>query len=428
MSSRLSVWLITTASAAILLLEPGFSQNRGGTTGGTTGVGASPGVRSTTGGTTGRTPGNIPSTTTPGTTTNTPPVQRQGTIFITGRVMTEEGTPPTETVTIERVCPGSTRAEGYTDSRGYFSIQLGDEMGVFQDASETSSYRSQGSMTPATGAGSTSSGLGSSGGGSSDMRYATCDLRARMTGYRSQTVSLANRRPLDDPNIGVILLHREGRDEGSTVSTVSLAAPRDARRAFEKGLQLLKKNKTDEAEKQYQKAVALYPNFADAWNELGRIQLERGQNDAARTSFTAALKADPKYVNPYLQLSLIAMTEKKWRELADVTDQAIRLDPFDYPRAYLYNAVAYWNLKNVNAAEKSIREAQRLDGRHTMPDVSRLMGMILMVRHDFAGAAENLRLYLKLVPTAEDAVQVRAQLAQAEQLLAQSASTAKQDR
>ena len=46
-------------------------------------------------------------------------------IFVSGQVMLEDGTPPTESVAIERVCGGQSRTEGYTDSKGYFSLELG---------------------------------------------------------------------------------------------------------------------------------------------------------------------------------------------------------------------------------------------------------------------------------------------------------------
>ena len=67
-------------------------------------------------------------------------------------------------------------------------------------------------------------------------------LRARLAGYRSQTISLANRRPMDPPDVGTILLHRLGASEGSTISAVSLRAPKDAKKAYDKGLDALKKN------------------------------------------------------------------------------------------------------------------------------------------------------------------------------------------
>lgn len=421
MSSRFSVWVITITSAASLLAGPGFGQSRGGTTT------PPPGTPPTTGGTPGSTAGRgntgLPSNT-PNNTSTTP--QRPVTIFLTGRVMLEDGSAPPDTVSIERVCSTSTKAEGYTDSKGYFSIELGNERSVFQDASETSNYGGAGSLGSMSGIGGNSRGMG---GSTSELRFSNCELRARLTGYRSQTVNLATIRPLDNPNIGVILLHREGKDEGTTVSAVSLTAPRDARHAFDKGMQANKKGKTDEAEKEFQKAVELYPHFASAWNELGRIQLSHDQKDAARRSFETAIKADPKFVNPYLQLSIIQMETRQWQELADTTAKALKLDPFDYAVAYLYNAVGNWNLKNLDAAEKSILEAERLDSQHTLADVSRLKGLILVQRHDYAGAAEQMRAFLKAAPDSSEAPKIRVLLGQVEKVLAQSAATtsSKQD-
>ena len=418
MFPRLCAWVFILASAAMFPENPAFGQGRAGNPGNPPGTGASTGTNN--GGTptpsAGSTAGTVPNAS-----------QRPGTLFITGRVMLEDGTPPSNVATIERVCAGSTHAEGYTDSRGYFAVEVGNESTVFQDASETSGYGRLGSPRISAAGGGSSSSSGRGGAMSSDLRFANCDLRARLTGYRSQTVNLAGRRPLDDPNIGVILLHRQGKDEGNLVSMVSLAAPRDARKAFEKGLQLIRKGKTEEAEKEYRKAVTAYPRYADAWNELGRIQLDRGQDDVARETFQTAIQADPKYVNPYLQLSIIYMRHAQWRDLADDTAVALKLDAFDYPQAWLFNGVANWNLKNTAAAEKSIREAERLDSRHTLPQVYHLMGMILAQRHDYNGAAEYLRLYLRLDPAAEDVDKARVQLALAEKQLAENGTAVKQE-
>ena len=52
-------------------------------------------------------------------------------IFISGKVMLEDGTPPQESVVIERVCNGNARPEGYTDSKGRFSFEVGRNQGMF---------------------------------------------------------------------------------------------------------------------------------------------------------------------------------------------------------------------------------------------------------------------------------------------------------
>jgi tetratricopeptide (TPR) repeat protein len=337
---------------------------------------------------------------------------------ITGRVMVDDGTPPPETVVIERICNGTPRAAGYTDRRGYFSIDLTNERGVMQDASTSSGgFDDTGTRFP----GQNQSSFGMSGGGMSDQRFMNCDLRANLPGYRSQVVSLANHRSMDSPEVGTIFLHHLGNVEGRIISAISLAAPKDARKAYEKGMDLARKKKADDAMKSFQKAVEVYPKYSAAWFELGKLQDAKGQADAAHQSFDAAIQADPKYLNPYLELSRLALGARNWQELADVTGRAVKLDPFDYPQQFLFNSVANYNLQNLDAAEKSAREAEKLDTQHRYPQVSHLLGAILAQRQDFTGAADQMRNYLKFAPGASDAATVRGQLDQLEKLSAQSA-------
>ena len=408
---------IFALSAAVLTSIPGICQVKP-----TTGGGSGPGGGVPTGsvGNTGTGNGNIGNIGTTGSTTNTGNTTTNTTmptpVFISGRVMMEDGTPPPEPVSIERVCLNTSRIEGYTDSHGYFGVQLGDEKGVFQDASEDTGR----SIRSITGLGSSGSTRSTAGGGvgMGDQRFQNCDIRAKLVGYRSQSVSLAGHRALDSPDIGVILLHREGGDEGTTVSVVSLQAPKTAKRAFDKGMVFEKKHNLEAADKQFQRAVQIYPKFAAAWAEIGRIQAERNEILDARKSLDEAIKCDPRFLNPFLQIAMLDMEARKWQSLAEITDRAIRLDPFEFPQFYLFNAVAYYNVKNIDAADRSIQAAARLDTLQQMPEVSHLQGLIFIQRHNYAAAAERLRNYLKLAPDAEDAQGVRTQLAKLDQAIA----------
>ncbi|HWC97462.1 MAG TPA: tetratricopeptide repeat protein [Candidatus Sulfopaludibacter sp.] len=423
MSPRSVVRVVTVSSVLAISSSLGSAQTAGGTparppTGAnpTTGTGSNGATPPTTGITTGTS-----KTTTPG---YSPP------IYINGRVTLEDGSPPPQPATIERVCYGNSRAEGYTDSQGNFGIELGNESSVFQDASETSTRSSLPGGSSTGSLGGTSGGMGSAAGPTGAVgKYQGCELRAKLPGYRSQTLSLANRRPLDDPNIGTILLHREGAGEtGSTVSANSLAAPKEARKAYERGLQASRKNKIEDASKEFEKAVELYPAHAEAWYELGRIQIGRGQSDTARESFGSSIKSDPKFISPYVQLSLISMREKNWPELAEITDRAMRLDSFDYPQLFLFNAVANYNMHKFELADRSIKQAARLDTQHRFAEIPRLTGLLALLRKDYALAADNFRSYLKLVPDAEDAGTVRTQLQELERITAQSSVSAPKEK
>ena len=343
-------------------------------------------------------------------------------IFVSGRVLLEDGTPPPESVVMERVCNGQPRSEGYTDSKGYFSFELGRQnSGMLRDASENPSddpFNTSGGGFGGMSRQSSSPTMM----GASDTRFMGCELRARLVGYRSQVVSLAMRRPLDNPDVGVILLHRMGASEGGVVSMISLKAPKDAKKAYEKGLDLVKKKKLDDALKSYEKAVELYPVYATAWYELGRLKQAKGDKEGAHSAYESAIKGDPKFVTPYIDMALIDAQAAKWQEVADITEKAIKLDPFDYPQAHFYNAIANYNLKNVEAAEKSAKEAERLDTRHALLQNFQLLGVILAQRQDYKGAAERFRSYLKFAPPSADVSNVKNQLEQVEKFVQQASA------
>ncbi len=363
----------------------------------------------------GGTPANTgPTTTTPSTTTRPPttslpsntsptvPGDAARPIFLTGKVVLNDGSSPPESVMIQRVCNGNHHTEGYTDSKGHFSIQLGESRNVFADASETPS-RSQITQTNPTG-------------GIRESALMNCELRASLPGFRSDVVSLAARRYMDNPDIGTIVLHRLSNVEGLTMSATSALAPKDARKAYEKGLEAAKKNKPDDAQKELEKAVGVYPKYASAWYELGKIYEQRDHVEEARKAYSEALAADSKYINPYERLYLLALKEAKWQDVADTTDRVIHLNPYDFPAAFYYNAIANLQLGKLDAAEKSAREALKLDtGRHN-PRTNYVLGLALAQKQDFAGSVECLRTYLKEAPDAKDAERVQKQLADIEKL------------
>ncbi len=264
--ARFSVAGTIVAAAVSLLLvpglvSPGFGQQKGAS-------GATSAPATGRGGST--TPSN-PTTTPTQPQTTTESQQPPRTIWVAGKVMMYDGTPPPAAVTIERVCAAnSVRAEGYSDSTGHFSFNLGQNNGVFADASESifPDFGQPGGMSSSSGNSGNSSRAMSN---SQDMAFTDCEIRARLAGYRSDTVSLAGRRSLDNPDIGVIILYPLAGIQGLMSSATSSLAPKDACKAYEKGLDNLKKAKLEQAEAEFRKAVQLYPRYAAAWMDLGKM-------------------------------------------------------------------------------------------------------------------------------------------------------------
>jgi len=367
---------------------------------------------------------SIPTTpTVPNTTTRFPspypnPTQQQGIdtnrpIYLSGKVTLDDGTPPPDLVKIEKICGTAPKPQGYTDSKGRFNFQLDSNIGIMSDASDASFGGIQGQQRN-----SNYGNVGRNG----EQGLSGCELRAVLPGFRSDTVNLSMHRAFDNPNVGTMVLHRIGGVEGTTISYTSLHAPKDATHAFEKGRDALKKNKEPEAEKQFRKAVELYPAYATAWYELGRLEEGRKQMKEATEDYRKAMEADAKYLSPFLTLSNIAMHNSEWAQAADLTDRAIRLNSVEFPQMYYFNALANLNLRHLDQAEKSAREAQKLDTRKTFVKLDQLLAAILVEKQDYPGAARQMRAYLEANPQAKDASQVRAQLAELDKLSPSPAS------
>lgn len=327
-------------------------------------------------------------------------------IFITGNVTLPDGTEPPDRVLIERLCSNNNvRSEGYTDSKGRFSIQLGQSLQLVPDASQTMFLDGTQGF-----AGTTRSSTSTPNGDP----YFDCELRARLAGHRSSTILLAGRRPMDNPAVGTLVIFPLSATDGATISGTAAAASKDAKKAFDKGVSELKKQKWESAEKELRKAVQLHPKYADAWLELGKTHMARKQIDAARDAFQHAIDADPQYVYPYEQLYLVSFEQAKWPELAQLTEKLLRMNPYEFPGAYYFHGVAQYAMKNWDAAETSLVKAIEADTRGRNPKTHYVLGLVLAQKRDYAGAKQSLTIFSQLAPNDPNLPKVREILGQIE--------------
>jgi tetratricopeptide (TPR) repeat protein len=363
------------------------------------------------------------------TQTSQPPLNQttpdfsQHPLFLSGKVTMEDGTAPPEALTIQLICHASPRSIGRTDGRGNFSIDLNNRsaMMTFADSSEDSlPSRAGGQMGTSTSRLSnpvaSASGVAPSQ-SVTDRDLMGCDLQATLPGFRSDILHLTNRKSLDDPNVGTLILHRLANVEGTTVSLTSAMAPKDARKAMERAQNFAKKDKWDQAQKEVQKAVEIYPKYAIAWSELGGLQERAKDSEGARKSFAMALEADPKLIPPYLALANMASRDSKWMEVSDDAEHVLKLNPVDFPQAYLLNAMSNYYLKNFDVAEKSARGGIEHDPEHRFPKLHEVLGAVLIRKQDSAGAAEQFRKYLRYASDGPETDRARKQLADLERSL-----------
>jgi len=324
---------------------------------------------------------------------------------ISGKVVLDDGTSPRERVLIQSYCHGVITPEGYTDTHGVFSIQFNHK---------PSDQASAASETPATHVDSIAAVRQNA-----PRSWRDCDLRAVLPGFVSQVVSLGSRAPeLGTKDIGTIKLHPMSATQDVTSSTTSAQAPDKARKEYEKGLEDTKNGKLDSAEEKFKKAVDAYPEYAAAWLELGRVQVQKNDSDGARRSFHQSITADGKFLSPYRELALLAAHYKQWQEMADASDQLIKMNAVAFPEFWFYNSVAKFHLQNYDAAENSARQGIKIDTEHRVPKLEYVLGIIEAQKHNFQEAGEHLRQYLSMSPSATEAADARKNLEEVERLAA----------
>lgn len=333
-------------------------------------------------------------------------------VFFSGNVMLEDGSPPPDAVRLERVCDGKTTFEGWSDEKGHFAFKLSTQGTDVSTGDASAQGQGPTELNKALNASSSMYTMPIT----SELR--NCELRAVLSGYRAESVSMSLKSTLDDARLGTILLHPLSRASTLIVSATTLQAPSSARKAYEKGLEDMRLEKWDAAAGDLGKAVKIYPKFAIAWYQLGLARQNRKDAAGAVEAWKQSLNSDPRYVKPYESLTVAADHRGDWVDSEKYSHLWLQLDPEDFPGAYLLNAVANARLNRPEDAEHSAREGLRLDKDQKIPRMNYVLGLILMDKKAYAESAQCFRKYLELAPNANDAAIVRQQLPRLDEMAA----------
>jgi predicted negative regulator of RcsB-dependent stress response len=334
------------------------------------------------------------------------PLDTQRPVYVSGKVILEDGTPVPHGVRVEMLLNGQVRRQEYTRSDGSFTFDLSNpNRNMLSDAS-LSGGNDDGFGNRATG--------GFEGGMTQTMGRVDLsgwEVRASLPGYQSEVVLLQNRSALDNPDIGTIVMRPLSRVKATTISINALKAPKKAQKSFESALNSYRKSKPDldKVEKELNKAIKEYPDYSVAWQMLGEIRLQQKDEVAAREAFHKALAADEKYISPYLSLASLDVQEKRWDEAATLTQQLLELNPY-VTQARLIQAVANFNLGRHEVAEDAAKQIQTSEDAKEYPISHYILGAVYANRGDYQLAAGEFEFFLKEQPQHRSAADVRRSL------------------
>ena len=213
-------------------------------------------------------------------------------------------------------------------------------------------------------------------------------------------------------DFGTVVLHRVARIEQDLLSAKSASAPPKARCAYVGGLKAARAGNWKKAASDFSKATAIDSDFAEAWNDLGWVQMILGDDTGAEASLQNAIRADSKLPSAYEALSEIATRKQRWSEVIRMTEKAVVLDPLHSARMWLLRCVAQYTQQDLTGAMESASRGLRSDPQHKYPRPELLDAQILLDKQDLHGALSHLQSYLQISPRASDADAIRQKMNQ----------------
>ncbi len=143
------------------------------------------------------------------------------------------------------------------------------------------------------------------------------------------------------------------------VSALDLAAPGKAVGEYNKAASLLQQQKAKEAIPHLEKAIAQYPKFISAHNNLGLAYVDVGDVARGRGEFELAATLDNKFPGSFLNLGRLALSEKDYAAAQSALTKAASLQPRD---ASTLTALAYAQ-NGMQQYREAIATAERV---HTL--------------------------------------------------------------
>lgn len=207
---------------------------------------------------------------------------------------------------------------------------------------------------------------------------------------------------------------------GSVVSASSLQQkiPRAARQRFEAAAKLLVKGEKALAIAEFERAIAIFPAYADAHNEIGVLLLKSGELPHAEEHLRLAVKADAASATSAHNLGLCLQLAKHFADAQPFLEKAVQLRP-DQPSSLLVLGFNLVMLGEDTAAEPHLRRAYELGGS-SVARSQLLLAQLYTRRQDYSRAAAALETYLRGVPADPDSASLHVTL---EKLRAAAPST-----
>lgn len=189
------------------------------------------------------------------------------------------------------------------------------------------------------------------------------------------------------------------------VNAALASVPQAARELYHKAQESARADNHEKAIEQLNEAIALYPDFPIALNQLGIQYLMVRRADKAAEALKGAVKFAPNEFEPRLNYGIALLQQKKLAEAEEQLRIAVGKNR-TVATGHFYLGKVLAIQRKLDEAEKELQTAIIINADEMGP-AHRYLGGIYLERREYKRAADELDVYLKLVPAAADANQTR---------------------
>jgi tetratricopeptide (TPR) repeat protein len=204
---------------------------------------------------------------------------------------------------------------------------------------------------------------------------------------------------------------------GSTSASVrQLLAPGKARKLFAKADELFQKQQLSQSREQVEKALQVFPDYAEALTLHGILNLQDNKVDEARADLEKAIKDDGSYAMGYIVLGTTYNVAHQWDDAVRVLERGIALMPSSW-QAYFELSKALLAKGQFAAALRQIDKAFQL-GPPNYSAIHLVRAHTLLGLKDYNQATLELEQFLGASPDGPDSARARDTLSQVRAFMA----------
>jgi Flp pilus assembly protein TadD/peroxiredoxin len=171
--------------------------------------------------------------------------------------------------------------------------------------------------------------------------------------------------------------------------------PDNADAYYNLGTLNLRRNNLVEANRYLQQTVRLRPKFPEAWNNLGMMAAQQGNSEEAIRDFQQSITLRPNYATAFLNLGNVYRRQREFGKAQESLSHALALQPDD-PEINYSLGMLYAQQNQMQQAAVYLQRAIEL--RPDYPEAMNNLGVLFVRQQNYAKAEEQFKSGIRVAP------------------------------